>query len=345
MGDFRVDLIASSSSDVTLWALQAIVDAEDDPVSLTTPDPISPFTMSSPTTGTDVRGVNITMYAGLGGVAGGIGSPDNWLEIDVDVLNGSGATLGVLNAFDTAVGDSVRSPGIFLVETNGSLHLDTVDTVSDVALRTVNGSILDARNGGLGDDAWNIRGRSVDLFAGGGSIGTFGNDLEIDSLVAGLATPDDVGLEASGSIYLTETDGTLRLVWAMARDGDIRLTVRESSDLDEDLVLKGSGSAYFGEIPPLSPFDVPIGTIFAGGLAVTSGNVTLRVGDNINTHANSRIWATHDIVIFGDWMNLDPGSALVFAATSPPATRRRQQQPTVPDKDLRQLRRRHHLVR
>ena len=46
--------------------------------------------------GTDVTGVNITMTAGTGHVNGGIGKRANFLETNVDVLNGT----GVLNAWD-----------------------------------------------------------------------------------------------------------------------------------------------------------------------------------------------------------------------------------------------------
>jgi hypothetical protein len=63
----------------------------------------------------------------------------------------------------------------------------------------VGGSILDARNDGAGDDEANILGRSV--YPGrqrrGASIGSPGNDLEIDSGAGRMATPGYVGLEAT----------------------------------------------------------------------------------------------------------------------------------------------------
>ena len=37
------------------------------------------------------------------------------------------------------------------------------------------------------------------------------------------------------------------------------------------------------------------------------GNVTLRVGDDVHTHQNSRTWANGNIDIFGDFGNLDTG--------------------------------------
>ncbi|MFZ0529764.1 MAG: hypothetical protein WAL91_04410, partial [Propionicimonas sp.] len=246
------------------------------------------------------------------------GTHSNWLEIDVELLNGVGPALGLLKAFDTAVGDTAKTLGIYLYETSGTLQVDTVDTLSDVALRTVNGSIVDARNNGAGDDAWNIRGRSIDLDANGGSIGNpdGSNDLEIDSSISGAFTSNDVGLEASNSIFVTETDAFLRLVLAKAENGNIRLTVRESTpDTDENLYLIQTGSVLFTELGGAdNPRNVPNGLIFANGVPGLVGNVKLRVGDDIDTHQSSVIWATANIDVFGDWSNLDLnyGSTMVF---------------------------------
>ena len=68
------------------------------------------------------------------------------------------------------------------------------------------------------------------------------NDLDIDSrrgspAVALGAAGDDVALEATASIFLTEVKSYLRLVLAHAVNGNIRLTVRETALLDEDLLL------------------------------------------------------------------------------------------------------------
>ncbi|HZK06225.1 MAG TPA: hypothetical protein VFC82_10350 [Actinomycetaceae bacterium] len=298
-GDLRVGRIRANFDDVTLFSPAAIVDAVRD---------------AGAGVEADVAGVNLTMHAGLAGLTGGIGAPDNWLEIDVDRLDGVGVTLGVVNAYDV-IAPVTGTQGIFLTEIDGDFQVDTIQTVSNVGLSTVAGSILDARNGGEGDDGWNIQGLSIDLYANGGSIGVADNDLEIHSQYPGWTESDDVALEASGSIFVTETEGGLRLVWARAKAGDIRLTVRESADLDEDLVLVASGSAHFAEDAPLSPFDIPIGTIWATGAGLAEGNVQLRVGDNITTDSNSRIWASGQIEIFGDWLNLDPnyGATMVFA--------------------------------
>ena len=70
-------------------------------------------------------------------------------------------------------------------------------------------------------------------------------------------------MEADSGIFVTETDAALNLVLAHANGGNIRLTVRESTDLDEHLNLLQSGSVLFFEDPPDSPRPVLHGQIFA----------------------------------------------------------------------------------
>ena len=312
-GAFRVDAIWSSDSDVTIWALGAIVDAETD--AQTTPDPYTSITAATPTSGTDVRGVNISIYAGQAGgsIFGGVGTASNYLEIDVDV---HGAGTGVLNAFDVTSGPN--TPGIFLAETSNDLRLDTVWTTQNVSMYTIDGNIIDARN----DHEVNVLGRTIALDANdydgnAASIGTFGNDVEIDSR-RGLASAD-VSLEADDSIYVTEADATasydvdgdpgtaavsaaeatplsaLRLVLARAWTGDIRLTVRDQgvvADEDDDLILLASGDFQRAEGDLLT---IPNGTIIA-----RLGSVLLEIGDDVDLHQNSRTLAGKSIDIYGD---------------------------------------------
>src|SRR5205823_424337 len=67
-GDMLVGSIESTQHDVTLHSPRRIIDANGQ-------------------TGIDVTGVNITMTAGTAGVQGGIGTPADFLEINVDVTN------------------------------------------------------------------------------------------------------------------------------------------------------------------------------------------------------------------------------------------------------------------
>src|SRR5262249_30164712 len=131
----------------------------------------------------DVTGVNITLTAGnnliTGGAVdksgtGGIGTPGNFLEINVDVLYaGDSLGLGVLTATDIDAGVG-NTAGIFITEVvRGAesksnnllgpatghivggkeiddLEVGMVQTTGDVTLATDPGSIVDARNGGKG---------------------------------------------------------------------------------------------------------------------------------------------------------------------------------------------------
>jgi len=243
------------------------------------------------------------MTAGTDGGQGGIGAAADYLEIDVDAVAGR---LGVLTAVDTA---ATSTAGVFLDEL-GDLPVNIVDTDGDVSL-VASGSIVDGRNGGLGDTATGIAGNSIDLVADDGSIGAAGggNDVEIDSSRGAVG---DVGLVAPGSILVTETAGVLNLVIASA-GGNIRLTVRDNvSRLDDDLVLLRTGSVRLGE-----------GTILAvpnGRIAAPFGSVTLRVGDDITTDRTSEILAGAQIDIFGDDTDTDPsvGSTVVLRGTITP---------------------------
>ncbi|MGB7963803.1 MAG: hypothetical protein WCF12_12730, partial [Propionicimonas sp.] len=208
-GNLRVGTIQSNFADVFLAAPERILDVEADAAA-------------------DVIGVNLTMTAGTGLVTGGIGTPTNFLETNVDLTQAT----GTLNAFDRLVPArtgtmTTGTLGIFLTETIGDLTLDTVWTSADASLATLAGSVVDGRNNGAGDSEANVVATSIDIAARGtgANIGSAANDLEIES---SHAMAGDVGLEAAGSIWLTETRGTLHLVLANALGGDIVLTVRET---------------------------------------------------------------------------------------------------------------------
>jgi Ca2+-binding RTX toxin-like protein len=282
-GDLRVGLIRSRASDVSLTALDAsIVDARQ-----------GDGTIPSGDTPSDVVGDNVTLLAALGT----IGSDGNFLEIDSSSFDGT-PTNGVLDA--RALGD------IRITETVGDLRLKRVDAVQgDVSLVSRAGSLVDGRiGGGLVTDAAVILANSVDLQAIGGSIGQAagnGGDIEIDS---SRQSTGDVGLEAGADIYLTEVNGTLRLVQARTPidpattgGGNIHLTVRESevaNSLNENLHLLASGSVLFVENAPRTVAD---GFIRAGGW------VELRIGDDFVDHANTLVTAGLQIDIYLDDLN------------------------------------------
>ena len=214
--------------DITLNSPAAILDAESD-AGVRGTDP----------TATDVIGQNITMTAddnrlGLGGSSsgrGGVGTPGDFLEIQVNADAATLSTLGVLTIYDdnaalapwninslpnsgatNNVGAASGTFGVFLTQTTGDLQVNTVFTHGDASLVTRAGSIRDARNSGAGDQTFfapNLVANNVDLDANGGSIGAaqtspdaVGNDFKIDSsnLVVGR-----VAAEADNSVFLTES--------------------------------------------------------------------------------------------------------------------------------------------
>ena len=254
--------------DVTLRSPGAILDAESDAGVLGT-DP-------NPSLG-DVIGRNITMTAGNNGMGGteghgGVGTPGDFLETDV---NADGGALGVLTITDNDVtdpratwninrgggsdaahlfaagtnnlGSGTGTFGVFVTEAIGDLEVNRILTNGDASLVTVAGSIVDARNNGAGlntvNGLANVEANNVDLDANGGSIGTpqaigsedvFGNDFKIDS---SFAVTGRLGAEATQDIYVTETNGALNVLLAQALTGNVRLTVREHSGQGDDLNL------------------------------------------------------------------------------------------------------------
>ncbi|MBL8482242.1 MAG: hypothetical protein JNJ60_08610, partial [Rhodocyclaceae bacterium] len=309
-GDMLVGHINSTGADVTLYAGGRIIDADTDVGAAAT---------------VDVSGVNIYLYSGVNvgetpQTAGGIGAPNDFLEINVDRTNA--ATPGLLYAYDNNTNAPTHG-GIFIDEMSGNLTVAIVHSLENVSLRTVAGSILDGENETVAD----VLGQAIDLDANGAgaSIGAVGNDLDIDSrrgstqgLSLNVANDDDVALEATANIYLTETDQDLRLLLAHSYTGNIRLTVRESADHDENLQLIDHGSARFAEsnsrLPAVQSDAERIighGTIFAEG-----GSITLYVGDDIEFDANADVLAKNAINIYGD-ANATDGT---LSAADPDAT-------------------------
>src|SRR5258708_1240006 len=175
---------------VTLNSPAAILDAENDNgVRGTDPTP------------TDVVAQFITMTAddnrlGLGSSSsgrGGVGTPGDFLEIQVNANAGTPGLVGYLtidddtanraawsiNSLPTSAGTNTRGAapgtlGVFLPQTSGALQVNTVYTHGDASLVPTAGSIRDARNNGAGDNTTflpNLRANNVDLDANGGSIG------------------------------------------------------------------------------------------------------------------------------------------------------------------------------
>ena len=299
-GDLRAGVITSTANDVKLYSPARIVDGLNDPAG----------------TDTNVTGVNITLTAGDNNLgqpnsqsgAGGIGTPEDFLTIHVNVLDGTGTGLGVLNAFDTA---AASTQGVFITETIGDLEVDTVTTNGDVSLATENGSILDARNGGVGMDApANVIGNTIDLYALGGNIGdpSGGNDLKINSH---NGAPGTIGAEATDNVDLTQVTGNAQVALIEALTGNIRFTVRQNGVAGEDLVLLNSGSVLFRSNTPE--------TETHGLIDAPLGSVLLRVGGNVTILPNAQIKAGDNITVYGDFARVDELSSGVSVSDPLPS--------------------------
>ena len=104
------------------------------------------------------------------------------------------SSIGVLNAFDisTSTASSTCSRPrrcrfgayhVFMTETVGDMEIAFVISKGDVSLTSLGGGLVDANNGGLGNDSADVIGDTIDL----GAVGDIGardgtNDLEINSL-------------------------------------------------------------------------------------------------------------------------------------------------------------------
>ncbi|KAA5541791.1 hypothetical protein FYK55_16405 [Roseiconus nitratireducens] len=271
-GNMRVGNIISRYDDVILSSPKSIVDAASGDGAPPAGDATA-----------DVSGKNITLDA-----TDSIGSTSNFLEI-----NSSYSAFGVLVA--------TSADGTFVQETAGDLNIDTVDvSAGDASIVSVAGAILDGRGGGSGDTAWNIRATSVDLDANGGGIGESTNDLEIDTR---QQQQGHLYADASDDIYLEEVDGALDVLQVESFAGLVRLTVRESSDLDEDLNLLTGGVAWIEE-------DASV-TLSRGRIAAAE-SVELRIGDGFVLPTAAEVLAglvdsTAGIIVRGDHNDSDSG--------------------------------------
>src|SRR5438128_4972220 len=126
--------------------------------------------------------MNITMTAGTaGGQGGGVGTANDFLEIDVAATDNA---TGKLTVSDITA--SASSAGVYITEIGNTslggpdnLRVGNVRTNGDVSLATTRGSIIDANN----DAAADVIGNNIDVNAVGGSIGDPAgtNDLDLDS--------------------------------------------------------------------------------------------------------------------------------------------------------------------
>ncbi len=138
-----------------------------------------------------ISGQNIRLSSG-----GDIGSTDK--SVRVDTLGGlfKGAASGLVN----------------ITETEGDLTIDSIITDSDAVI-TADGSIL-----GLSDNSTTLTAANITLTSENGGIGTAGNAFKIDSVDGVL------NAGALKDIFITETEGEIRVDRVASTQGDVTLT-------------------------------------------------------------------------------------------------------------------------
>ncbi|MBK8017635.1 MAG: right-handed parallel beta-helix repeat-containing protein [Betaproteobacteria bacterium] len=166
---------------------------------------------------------------------------------------------------------------IVLVEI-ADLNVDRIRSESgDVSLLALDGSILDY----FDDTAADVIGVNQFLTAQGQTIGQSDNDLDIDS---STVRPGRLVARANNSAYITETDSSLNVQSVFVPGGPIRLTVTDTAATDEDFILMEGGLIFSNET-----------------------NITLNVGDDVDTRLGSAMFAAQEIFINGDAGNADIG--------------------------------------
>ncbi|MEM6398913.1 MAG: hypothetical protein AAF757_01595 [Cyanobacteria bacterium P01_D01_bin.116] len=163
---------------------------------------------------------------------------------------------------------------VFITTVDGNINLGKINTTGAVDLRA-EGNILDAFADTLATVVNISTTDNVNLEADG-DIGEEDNfiDLEINGELTAFA---------EGNIFINSTVA-LNVDSVEAESGNIILSVQDSLETGEDLILNAGGE-----------------------IIAPDGTITLLVGDNIQTDTSSRIIAGGEIAIALDATNLDTG--------------------------------------
>ncbi|WP_077037069.1 calcium-binding protein, partial [Pelomonas sp. KK5] len=205
----------------------------------------------------DILGITLHLTAGTG-----IGTLANAIEID-----SSRPSHGTV--FAQADGS------VFLTEVAGDLNLDMVkSTGADVVLTVQAGDLLDD----FADLAADVVGNNLTMTVSG-SIGSYYNDVEIDSRFS--AAGGFVDASAGNAIQLTEVVQALYVGTIIGTAGQVRLTTRDSAADGEDIIV--------GE----------------GRKVQAGGAVTLDAGDDLLI--NGTVTAGDRLFMAVDWHSADAG--------------------------------------
>jgi hypothetical protein len=163
-----------------------------------------------------------------------------------------------------------------------------------------------------------VIGKDVTLIANG-AIGTVTDFLEIDSsqIAAG-----EVTVSAGTSVFLTETSGDLNLDGALAKDGDVSITVRSGSIFDVEPDSDPIAADFMRADIQASRIDLQVS---GGGIGTPTNDLEFHGGgvdqlidpgleiDPYHRPAAGRLWVEADESIY--LMEVS-GALIILAATS-----------------------------
>ncbi|MES9844904.1 MAG: hypothetical protein ABW131_09690 [Candidatus Sedimenticola sp. 6PFRAG5] len=226
-----------------------------------------------------------------------IGAPLNELDIDSQLLT------------------AVSGNDIYLNEVSGNLNLNTATAPGHVHLHA-DGSILDANN----NSSSNINAASIELESRTGTIGTSANDLDVDTLSAGLITA-----RAAQSIYLIEAVGSMSVLNANSTSGDIRLRTP-----DNFMLVTGGSITAAGNVSITGDYndsDIGTGTVIDIMGTLTADSVNINGGSDddligiINLVAQSPSLVDgglgNDIIYLGSSVSGSPDDGLLEGIDAP----------------------------
>ncbi len=183
--------------------------------------------------------------------------------------------IDVSGRVDASAGGSIR-----LAETSGNLNVGRITAATGDVTLWADANLIDATN----DTATNVAGRNITLNAGTG-IGSVANDLEIDTHHNAGTGEGRLSIAAGAPVFVTETTGGLIVGSIATTAGDARVTVRDSAATGENLLLDSALS-----------------------IAIASGSITFRVGDDVTVAAGASITASNEVIFEVDYGNADIGT-------------------------------------
>ena len=290
-GDMIVGKVSSATS-IDLRAASDMLDAFDDADA----PGVNIFTgnVTSPGTG------DVYLQAG-----DNIGSSANFLDVEIrvgDLSSLSGDDTFVQSRGSLNVKDVTSTTGDVTLRVGGQTNIDMITATLGTATVDADGAIIDR----LDDAASNIDANNIDLISHTSFIGSLLNRFEINS---SYTMAGSVSASASGSIFLEETDGDMRVGLVRSTGADINLWSRKASIVDDD--TDGSNDIDASDVLLFAQVGIgqtgnPLGATAdnleakatTGGIWIdNTGNLFIGGVETTLGHQTIGLWAYDDIVV------------------------------------------------